>query len=167
MDANSYTTSGVYHVGITSNSPTGSTVYGILEVEAVNGDRVTQRFTNGSGILYSRQRYNSSQWSSWNELALKSDINKVKEHWTSVYTDAVSITTGTIGTRGAQVPVDIPEMPSSGAYILGVLITSIQNSAYDNVQAFLYDGKVYFNFYRCVETAHTNSAYARVFWVEP
>lgn len=86
VDANSYTTSGVYHVGINSNSPTGNTEYGILEVEAVNGGRVTQRFTGGNGILYSRQRYDSTHWGTWQEFALKSDV--AVQNYTSQATDS-------------------------------------------------------------------------------
>lgn len=72
VDANTYTTSGFYQVGITTNSPFGtSTAYGILIVFAGSSGHCQQLFIAGhNGNVYVRGRnQGTDNFSAWYKIA--------------------------------------------------------------------------------------------------
>ena len=73
VDANDCTTTGIYHVGITSHSPTSGSAYGTLFVEATPG-RISQMFNDYDNHMYIRQYTSNAGWNSWDQLALNSKI---------------------------------------------------------------------------------------------
>ena len=77
-DANSYTTFGFYHVGISSNSPEGITQFGMLCVFTGGSGFVAQLFIETNNKMYFRYRNNSSSnWLAWQLVGLFSQIANV------------------------------------------------------------------------------------------
>ena len=66
VDPNTVTTFGVYHVALTSHSPSGSNEYGMLLVLNAGTQAVAQLFLNSSNNLYYRYR-NTDTWLSWKQ----------------------------------------------------------------------------------------------------
>ena len=147
-DANSYTTTGIYHVGITQNSPiSGTTLYGDLFVQGT-GVRITQIFTIYDGSTFIRQRSNATTWSTWGQVALKSDLQDItrpSRQSTSVLTYAVGLSEGihfyttSGGVSGNPASsgsfMFIIFRASTGVTILGLPLASRQlyiNSSQDN-----------------------------------
>lgn len=64
-DANNLVEQGVYHVAITANSPTSTTVYGIMVVFAPSS--YIAQLLIGGGITYTRYREGGT-WKAWTKL---------------------------------------------------------------------------------------------------
>ena len=66
VDPDSLTDSGVYHIGTSaSHSPTGSVIYGLLDVMSHSGT-ISQVFYATTGSVYYRNKSNSSSpWGDW------------------------------------------------------------------------------------------------------
>ena len=69
VDANKYTDIGIYHLGISTNSPYGeSTAYCILLVMKISNAMIAQIAITTTNRMFYRQ-YSSNVWGEWREVS--------------------------------------------------------------------------------------------------